>query len=192
MVRVVSEILHLEVPFPERVARNLKVGQQLLLSGVVYGARDQAHRRFAEAIKDGEVLPIDLGGQVIYYVGPTPAPPGRVCGAAGPTTSARMDAWTPLLLSRGVRAFIGKGNRSPEVVAALKEFGAVYLAALGGAGALLSRCIREMEVAAYPELGPEALYRIVVENFPVIVAIDAAGDNLYELGPSKYRKKTSA
>ncbi|HAA89905.1 MAG TPA: Fe-S-containing hydro-lyase [Peptococcaceae bacterium] len=187
-----SELLHLAVPFSRDVAQSLKAGQKVLLSGVVYGARDQAHRRFAEALERGEGLPLDLSGQVIYYVGPTPAPPGRVCGAAGPTTSGRMDVYTPLLLSCGVRALIGKGNRSPEVVAALKEFGAVYLAAPGGAGALLSRCIKEMEVVAYPELGPEAVYRIVVDNFPVIVAIDAEGNNLYEFGPSSYRKKNSA
>lgn len=182
-----KEIL-LEVPFSAATVRSLEAGQRILLTGVIYGARDEAHGRFAKALDRGEELPLDLRGQVIYYVGPTPGRPGRVCGAAGPTTSGRMDPYTPRLLAYGVRGLIGKGNRSPEVVAALKEYGAVYLAATGGAGALLSLCIREMRVVAYPELGPEAVYRIVVGDFPVIVAIDSRGQNLYEIGPAQYRK----
>lgn len=185
-----GEPLRVEVPFSDAVARSLEVGQFLLLRGVILGARDAAHRRLAAALSRGEELPIDLKGQVIYYVGPTPAPPGFPCGSAGPTTSGRMDPFTPLLLKAGVRALIGKGNRSPEVVAALKECGGVYLAATGGAGALLGQCIRKMEVIAYPELGPEAVYRLVVEDFPVVVAIDSQGHNLYELGPARYRKAT--
>ncbi len=182
------EYLRVEVPFSAAVADSLEAGQLLLLTGVLYGARDAAHRRLAAALARGEGLPVNLAGQVIYYVGPTPAPPGRPCGSAGPTTSGRMDPFTPALLKAGVRALIGKGNRSPEVVAALKEYGGVYLAATGGAGALLAQCIREMEVVAYPELGPEAVYRLVVEDFPVVVAIDTWGRNLYEFGPARYRR----
>ncbi|HHW40554.1 MAG TPA: Fe-S-containing hydro-lyase [Syntrophomonadaceae bacterium] len=183
-----SEVLRLEAPFSEAAARSLEVGQRVLLSGVIYGARDQAHRRFIDALERGEELPLDLRGQVIYYVGPTPVPPGRACGSAGPTTGGRMDRYTPQLIAYGVRGLIGKGKRSPEVVAALKEHGAVYLAATGGAGALLGRRIREMRLVAYPDLGPEAVYRIVVEDFPATVAIDSRGQNLYELGPARYRK----
>lgn len=183
-----SDVLRLETPFSDAAARSLEVGQRILLSGVIYGARDQAHLRFAEALERGEELPLDLRGQVIYYVGPTPVPPGRACGSAGPTTSGRMDRYTPQLVACGVRGLIGKGKRSPEVIAALKEHGAVYLAATGGAGALLGRRIKEMRVVAYPDLGPEAVYRIVVEDFPATVAIDSRGQNLYELGPARYRK----
>ncbi len=183
-----SETLRLVVPFSAEAARKLVAGQRVLLSGVLYGARDQAHRRFAEALERGEELPLDLRGQVIYYVGPTPVPPGRACGSAGPTTAGRMDSYTPQLLKYGVRGMIGKGKRSPEVVEAIREHGAVYFAATGGAGALLGRCIKEMRVVAYPDLGPEAVYRIVVEDFPVTVAIDCRGKNLYEFGPSLYRR----
>lgn len=183
-----NEPVSLKVPFTAAAARELEAGQRLLLTGVLYGARDEAHRRFAAALVQGEELPLDLRGEVLYYVGPTPPPPGRVCGAAGPTTSGRMDPFTPPLLAYGVRGLVGKGNRSPEVVAALQEYGAVYLAATGGAGALLSLCIREVKVVAYPDLGPEAVYRFVVRDFPVIVAIDSRGRNLYESGPARYRK----
>lgn len=183
-----SEELRLKVPFSSEVARRLEAGQRVLLSGVIYGARDQAHRRFVEALERGEELPLELRGQVIYYVGPTPVPPGRACGSAGPTTAGRMDRYTPQLLKYGVRGLIGKGKRGPEVVAAIREHGAVYFAATGGAGALLGRCIKEMRVVAYPDLGPEAVYRIVVEDFPVTVAIDSSGKNLYEFGPGFYRR----
>lgn len=181
------EAVRLRVPFTAEEAMGLSAGQRVILSGVIYGARDQAHIRFAEALARGEELPVDLKGQVIYYVGPTPPPPGRACGSAGPTTSGRMDRYTPLLLAYGVRGLIGKGKRSPEVLAALKEHGAVYLAACGGAGALLGSRIREMRAVAYPELGPEAVYLMMVEDFPVTVAVDARGNNLYELGPARYR-----
>lgn len=183
-----SDLLHLDVPFAKETARSLRAGQRLLLTGVIYGARDQAHLRFMEALDRGEDLPVDLHGQIIYYVGPTPAPPGRPCGAAGPTTSGRMDRYTPQMLGYGVRGLIGKGKRSPDVIAALKKYGAVYLAATGGTGALISHCIKEMQVVAYPDLGPEAVYRIVVENFPVTAAIDCRGDDLYKSGPAKYRR----
>ncbi|MDH7576884.1 MAG: FumA C-terminus/TtdB family hydratase beta subunit [Bacillota bacterium] len=182
-----SEFLCLEVPFSAAVTRGLEAGQRLLLTGMIYGARDQAHRRFAAVLARGEELPLNLKGEVIYYVGPTPPRPGQVCGAAGPTTSGRMDPFTPPLLAYGVRGLMGKGNRSAEVVAALKQYGAVYLAATGGAGALLSRCIEEIEVVAYPELGPEAVFRLRVRDFPAIVAVDSRGRNLYETGPTRYR-----
>lgn len=187
-MRGVSDFLRLEVPFPAETAVDLQTGQRLLLSGVIFGARDQAHLRFAETLAKGGKLPVELKGQVIYYVGPTPAPPGRPCGAAGPTTSGRMDRYTPLLLEYGVKGLIGKGRRSPEVVAALKKHRAVYLAATGGAGALLGRSIKEMQLVAYPDLGPEAVYRLVVQDFPVTVAIDSSGRDLYAIGPARYRR----
>lgn len=184
-----SDLLRLEVPFADEVARELEAGQRLLLTGVIFGARDQAHLRFAAALERGEALPVDLKGQVLYYVGPTPAPPGRPCGAAGPTTAGRMDGCTPQLLEYGIKGVIGKGKRSPEVVAALKKYGAVYLAATGGAGALIGCCIKEMRVVAYPDLGPEAVYRMVVQDLPVTVAVDSRGRNLYEEGPARYREE---
>ncbi len=178
----------IDAPFDAETARELQAGQRVLLTGVIFGARDQAHQRFAEALANGQRLPVDLRGQVIYYAGPTPAAPGRACGAAGPTTSGRMDAFTPALLAYGVRGMIGKGNRSPEVIAAIQQYGAVYLAAAGGAGALLSNCIEEAQVVAYSDLGPEAVWRFVVREFPAIVAIDSRGRNLYEIGPACYRQ----
>lgn len=183
-----QEMIKLQVPFAEGITKELRVGQRLLLNGVIYGARDAAHQRLIAALDKGEDLPVDLRGQVIYYVGPTPPRPGRPCGAAGPTTSGRMDRYTPQLLEYGVRGLIGKGRRSPEVIKAIKKHGAVYLAATGGAGALIGRCIREMQVVAYPDLGPEAIYCITVENLPVTVAIDSRGENLYEIGPARYRR----
>lgn len=182
-----NECMRIEVPFSAEVARELQVGQRVLLTGALYGARDQAHRRFAEALPQEQSLPVDLRGQIIYYVGPTPARPGHACGAAGPTTAGRMDAFTPQLLAYGVRGIIGKGNRGSEVIAAIRQYGAVYLAATGGAGALLSCCIKEARVVAYPDLGTEAVWRFVVEDFPATVAIDSRGQNLYQLGPSRYR-----
>jgi len=150
------------------------------VEGTVYAARDQAHHRMAEAIQAGRELPFDLQGQIIYYVGPCPAPPGRVIGSAGPTTSGRMDAYAPLLIARGLRAMIGKGSRNQDVKKAMRENGAVYLLTVGGAGAYLAERITAAEVIAYPELGPEALYRLEVRDFPCIVAIDAEGNDIYE------------
>ncbi|HAF17431.1 MAG: Fe-S-containing hydro-lyase [Syntrophomonadaceae bacterium] len=183
-----QELIQVQVPFADGKTKELRVGQRLLLNGVIYGARDAAHLRLIEVLEKGEDPPVDLRLQVIYYVGPTPPQPGRPCGAAGPTTSSRMDRYTPQLLEYGVRGLIGKGRRSPEVINAIKKHGAVYLAATGGAGALIGRCIKEMEVVAYPDLGPEAIYRITVENLPVTVAIDSRGENLYETGPAQYRR----
>ncbi len=182
-----DECRHIETPFSAEVARELQAGQRVLLTGAFYGARDQAHRRFAEVLAQGGELPVDLRGQLIYYVGPTPARPGHACGAAGPTTAGRMDAFTPQLLAYGVRGIIAKGDRSPGVIAAIRQYDAVYLAATGGAGALLSHCIKEARVAAFPDLGTEAVWRFIVEDFPATVAIDSWGRDLYQIGPAGYR-----
>jgi len=157
----------------------LRVGDRVLLNGVVYTARDAAHKRLVECIDRGEPLPFDPAGQVIYYVGPTPAPPGRPIGSAGPTTSYRMDRYAPRLIELGLKATIGKGQRSTEVVQAMITHGAVYFVAIGGAAALLARCIRSCQVIAYPELGPEAIHRLEVEAFPVFVGNDARGGDIY-------------
>ncbi len=176
-------------PLTEADARALAAGDKVMISGTIYTARDVAHRRMAELIERGEKLPLELEGQIIYYVGPTPASPGRAVGSAGPTTSSRVDRYTPPLLARGLRAVIGKGDRSPEVAAALEEHGAVYLAAVGGAGALLAEKIMAAEVVAWPELGTEAIHRFEVNGFPAIVVMDAHGGNLYASGRARYRRR---
>ncbi len=170
----------IKVPLNDTDIAKLKAGEQVLLSGTIYTARDAAHKRMTESLEKGEGLPIDITGQVIYYVGPTPAKPGKVIGSAGPTTSSRMDFYTPKLLVAGLKGMIGKGKRSTEVVEAIKKYKAVYFAAAGGAGALLSKRIRKAEVVAYGDLGPEAIYRLDVEEFPVIVVNDIYGKDLYE------------
>ncbi len=172
-------IIRLTPPLDEKLARELRAGQAVRFDGVLYAARDAAHQRLTAALARGEPLPFPADGAVLYYVGPSPGAPGQVVGAAGPTTSARMDAYTPALLAAGIRGMIGKGDRSPEVIAAMRRCGAVYFAATGGAGALLGRCVREAEMIAYPELGAEALRRLVVADFPALVAIDAHGVSLY-------------
>jgi fumarate hydratase subunit beta len=169
-----------QLPLTAEEAASLRAGDLVTLSGTVYTARDAAHRRMDEALDRGEPLPFPLAGQAIYYMGPSPARPGRVIGSAGPTTASRMDRYTPRLLDLGLRAMIGKGRRSPEVVAAMVRRGAVYFAAVGGAGALLSRCIRSARVVAYEDLGPEAVRALVLEDFPAVVAIDARGRDLYD------------
>ena len=160
----------------------------MLLSGVIYTARDAAHKRLVQALERGESLPFDLGGQTIYYLGPTPARPGQVIGSAGPTTSARMDVYTPRLLTAGVKAMIGKGSRSLAVREAIRKHKAVYFAAVGGIGALLARCIKEAEVIAYEDLGAEAIMRLRVAGFPAIVANDIYGKDLFEQGRVEYRR----
>jgi fumarate hydratase subunit beta len=157
----------------------LKAGERVLLSGTVYTARDAAHKRLAELIENGKALPFEMDGAVIYYSGPCPAKPGDIIGSCGPTTSARMDAYTPALLSKGAKAFIGKGPRSEEVREAIKESGAVYFAATGGVAALFSRLVRKAEVVAFPELGPEAVFKLEVIDFPLIVAIDSSGGDVF-------------
>jgi fumarate hydratase subunit beta len=178
----------LDLPLTEKTIADLKAGDNVQLSGVLYVARDAAHRRMVEALEKGETLPFDIRGQTLYYMGPSPAPPGRPIGAAGPTTSARMDAYTPRLLAAGLKGMIGKGERSEEVRDAMKEHKAVYLAAVGGAGALISKTIIKSEVIACADLGPEAVLRLEVKDFPATVINDIHGGDLYTEGKAKYRK----
>jgi len=174
------------LPLTEKTIDSLKTGDNLLLSGVLYVARDAAHRRLIEILDRGELLPFDINGQTLYYMGPSPAPPGRVIGSAGPTTSTRMDAYTPRLLAAGLKGMIGKGVRSQVVKEAIKKHKAVYLAAIGGAGALISKTIIKSEVVAYPELGPEAILKLEVKDFPATVINDIYGGDLYVEGKKKY------
>jgi fumarate hydratase subunit beta len=176
------------LPLTGKTLEELKAGDNVLLTGVMYVARDAAHKRMAEALDQGKPLPFDIKGQTIYYMGPTPARPGRVIGSAGPTTSGRMDVYTPHLIAEGLKGIVGKGMRSPAVKDALKKYQAVYLAAIGGAGALISRSIKKSEVIAYEELGAEAIRRIEVEDFPVIVINDIYGGDLYQEGKANYRR----
>lgn len=179
----------LTTPFNDEIVNKLNVGDRVLLSGKIYTARDAAHKRMMETLNTGGKLPFDLKGQIIYYVGPAPAKPGQIIGPAGPTTSGRMDNYTLPLLSRGLKGMIGKGFRSPEVVAGLKEYKAVYFAAVGGAAALIARKIKKCDLIAYPELGPEAIYELEVEDFPVVVVNDIHGNDLYFEGRKKYSKE---
>ena len=181
----------IEAPLTREAAASLSAGDSCLLSGVIYAARDAAHARLAALLAEGKPLPFPVEGSVIYYVGPTPAPEGRAIGSAGPTTSYRMDAYSPALIKAGSLGMIGKGTRGEEVVRAMRKSGAVYFAATGGLGALLSRCIEKSEVVAYPELGPEAILRLTVRDMPLTVAIDSFGNSLYELGPRRYLEETS-
>lgn len=177
----------LTVTTPLQDVQSLRAGDQVAISGVVYTARDAAHQRLVKLVAEGKPLPFPVKGAVIYYVGPSPAKPGDPIGSAGPTTSMRMDDLTVPLLEQGLKGMIGKGGRSPEVIEAMKKHGAVYFAAVGGAAALIAQRIKEVEVIAYPELGAEAVHRMVVEDFPVIVAIDSSGNNLYDQGVATYR-----
>lgn len=179
-------LISIQTPLSREQARELRTGDSCLLSGVIYTARDAAHQRLCQCIREGKPLPMELRDCVIYFVGPSPAPPGRTVGSAGPTTSYRMDAYSPTLIALGQTGMIGKGKRGEAVVEAMKQYGAVYFGATGGCGALLSKCIRSCEVVAYPELGPEAIHRLVVENFPVTVVIDALGNDLYKTGRNRY------
>ncbi|MCX7822925.1 MAG: Fe-S-containing hydro-lyase [Syntrophobacterales bacterium] len=181
-----SEFIHLTTPLTDEDVKRLRIGDRVLISGVLYSARDAAHRRLVELLKEGKPLPFDVRGHVIYYMGPSPAPPGRPIGAAGPTTSYRMDPYTPELIAHGLKGMIGKGARSDAVKEAMKKYGAVYFAAIGGAGALMSLSIISAEVIAYPELGPEAVRRLEVKEMPVVVATDAYGGDLYEEGVKRY------
>ena len=178
----IPTILHnISTPLDEASIDKLRAGDSVRISGTLIAARDAAHKRMTEALRAGKTLPVDVRGQIIYYVGPTPARPGLPIGAAGPTTAGRMDAYAVPLLEAGLKGMIGKGNRSPEVIAAMQKHGAVYFAAVGGAGALLAACVRKYEILAYADLGAEALARLEVVNFPAIVAIDALGGNAYGL-----------
>lgn len=171
---------YIHAPLSKEVVQTLNAGDCVYITGTIYTARDAAHQRMYEALQKGETLPIDIENQIIYYLGPSPAREGRVIGSAGPTTSSRMDKYTPILLNLGLVGMIGKGRRSEEVITSLIENGAVYFAAVGGTGALLSKCIKKSEVIAYDDLGTEAIRRLEVENLPVIVVIDWKGNNLYE------------
>ncbi len=178
--------IRIQTPFTPEDARRLRSGDSCLISGVIYTARDAAHKRLCELLEKGEPLPIDLKDSIIYFVGPTPAKPGQAIGSAGPTTSYRMDAYSPLLIAQGLTGMIGKGKRNGEVVSAMQEHGAVYFGAIGGCGALLSKCIKKAEVVAYEDLGAEAIRRLEVEDFPAIVVIDSEGGNLYQAGRAAY------
>ncbi len=180
------EPIRLTAPFDQETARKLKSGDSVLLSGVIYTARDAAHKRLCELVAAGKELPLDIQGATIYYVGPTPAREGQPIGSAGPTTSYRMDAYSPTLIAQGETGMIGKGKRGPEVVEAMKKHGAVYFGAIGGCGALLSKCVKKAEVIAYEDLGAEAIRRLEVEDLPVTVIIDSEGNNLYEAGRKAY------
>ena len=173
-------------PLTIEKTRDLHCGDNVLISGVIYTGRDAAHKRLCELLAEGKELPIDVTDAIIYYVGPAPAQPGQVIGSAGPTTSYRMDAYAPALLDIGLKGMIGKGKRSAEVVESMKKNGAVYFGAIGGAGALLAKCIKKAEVVAYEDLGAEAIRRLEVEDFPAIVIIDSEGNNLYEMGRKAY------
>jgi fumarate hydratase subunit beta len=175
-----GQVKKLQPPLTDSVVRSLKAGDEVLVSGIIYTARDMAHKRLCEAIDAGQKLPFELEGAVIYFVGPTPARPGRIIGSAGPTTSSRMDAFSPKLLAKGLKAMIGKGYRSIEVRDALKKYGAVHLSTIGGAGALLSKHIISAEVIAYEDLGTEAVRKLQVVDFPAVVAYDSHGGSIYK------------
>ncbi len=174
------------LPLTETLAETLHAGDFVLLTGTIYTSRDAGHKRMCEALERGEKLPFDSEDATIYYVGPTPAKPGQVIGSAGPTTSGRMDAYAPTMMSVGARGMIGKGARMPEVVEAMKKYKGVYFGAVGGAGALLAKCIKKAELIAYEDLGAEALRRLYVEDMPLVVIIDSSGRNLYEEGRASY------
>ena len=184
-----AQPIRLTTPWSDAVVERLSAGDQVLLSGDLYTARDAAHARLVDLIRQGKALPFDLRGQVIYFVGPTPAPPGRPIGSAGPTTSYRMDSYSPLLIEHGLKGMVGKGKRSAEVIEAMKRHKAVYLAAVGGAGALISQRIVAAKIVAYEDLGPEAIRRLTVVDFPAVVVNDCRGGDLYAEGRKRYAKE---
>jgi fumarate hydratase subunit beta len=175
------------LPLSDKVIAELKTGDNILLNGIIYAARDAAHKRMVTALEKGEPLPFELKGQTIYYMGPTPARPGQVIGSAGPTSSYRMDIYAPRLMEAGLKGMIGKGQRTPAALDAMKKYKAVYFGAIGGAGALISQSIKKAEVIAYEELGTEAVRKLEVENFPVTVINDIYGGDLYQQGKAKYK-----
>lgn len=184
-----AQIKHITTPLTADTVKNLRAGDVVRITGPVYTARDAAHKRMTEALAAGKPLPFDITGQAVYYVGPSPTKPGEVVGSAGPTTSGRMDKYTPTLIEKGMRGMIGKGSRSKEVIEACVKYGAVYFVAVGGAAAVISQSIKGEEMIAYEDLGPEAIRRYEVENFPAIVCIDAEGNDFYKVGIAKYRKE---
>lgn len=179
---------HITAPINDKITKDLKSGDYVYITGTIYTARDAAHKRMFEAMLEGQNPPFSLENNIVYYLGPSPAKDGQVIGSAGPTTSSRMDKYTPLLLDNGLKGMIGKGKRSKEVIDSIKNNNAVYFAAVGGAGALLSKCIKKSEVIAYDDLGTEAIRKLEVENLPVVVVIDSQGNNLYETATKKYEK----
>jgi len=183
-----TQPIRLKTPLTDKDLERLKIGDRVLISGVIFTGRDAAHKRLSDLLKEGKELPFDIRGQIIYYVGPTPARPGQVFGSAGPTTSYRMDAYAPALIEKGLKGMIGKGMRSDVVKEAMKKYQAIYFAATGGAGALLAKKVKRAEVAAYEDLGPEAIRELEVEDLPVIVINDIRGNDLYIEGEKKYRK----
>lgn len=180
--------MEIKAPLGDEVLERLHAGDEVVINGLVYTARDAAHKRMVEALARGEPLPLDLRGQILYYVGPSPARPGQVIGSAGPTTSGRMDPYTPALLAQGLKAMIGKGSRSAVVKEAMQRHKAVYLATLGGAGALIARTVRSSRLIAYEDLEPEAILELEVEGFPALVVNDLHGGDLYEMGKAQYRR----
>lgn len=180
--------MNITTPFKEEEVLKLKAGDLVKISGTIYTGRDAAHKRLLEDMEEGKALPFEIEDSILYYVGPSPAKPGEVIGSAGPTTSYRMDPYTEVLLEKGLKGMIGKGKRSKDVIKSMKKNKAIYFAAVGGAAALISSCIKEAEVIAYEDLGTEAIRRLKVENFPAIVVIDSEGNNLYESEPEKYRE----
>jgi len=180
--------ISINTPLKDDVLEKFKIGDKVLISGIIYSARDAAHKRLVELLSNGKEPPLDLRGQIIYYVGPTPPKPGMVIGSAGPTTSYRMDPYTPALLARGLKGMVGKGFRGKEVLEAIKRYKAVYFAATGGAGAFISKTIKKAEIVAYEDLGTEAIRRMEVKDFPAIVVNDIYGSDLYDQAKKKYRK----
>lgn len=182
-----AEVKRIHTPFTEEMSCTFHIGDNVLITGEIIAARDAAHKRMCEALAKGEKLPVDWQNQMVYYLGPTPAKPGDPIGSCGPTTSGRMDAYTPTMLEQGIKGMIGKGSRSKEVVESMKKNGVTYFAAVGGAAARIAKSVKKYEVLAYPELGPEAVARLTVEDFPCIVVIDSEGNNLYDENQKKYR-----
>jgi fumarate hydratase subunit beta len=182
-----TNIRSLNTPLTYDQIKDLKAGDQVSITGVIYSARDAAHKNMVDALKENKPLPIDVEGQIIYYAGPTPAKPGKVIGSCGPTTSGRMDAFSPEMMEQGLKGMIGKGPRSKEVIESMKKNGAVYFAAIGGAAALIADTIKKVDIVAYEELGPEAIRRMEVKDYPCIVAVDSEGNDLYEIGVKKYK-----
>ncbi len=183
-----AEQIRIQTPLTEEQSRKLKAGDMVLISGKIYSARDAAHKVMTEALARGEELPIDWHNKIVYYLGPSPAKPGDPIGSAGPTTSGRMDAYTPTMLDQGIKGMIGKGSRKPEVIESMKKNGVTYFAAVGGAAALIAKSIKKYDVIAYADLGPEALAELTVEDFPAIVVIDSEGNDFYEIGQAPYRE----
>jgi fumarate hydratase subunit beta len=186
-----TEAIHITSPLDAKTIGELTAGTPVLISGVIFTARDAAHQRIIQALNKGEKSPFALRGQTVYYTGPSPSRPGRIIGSAGPTTSARMDAFTPRLLAAGIKAMIGKGGRSAEVIEAMKKYRAVYFVAAGGAGALLAQSIKKVDIIAYEDLGTEAIRQLTVENLPAIVANDIYGEDIFEQNRAKFRKERS-